>query len=83
MADPEDKHDEPVLLKRADDAIVSDTVFPELPESTLETLADFSGVIESGNSFVQEFRDASGDRFVELVEFSLGARIELNRPLWA
>jgi hypothetical protein len=45
VTDAEDQHDEPFVFKRADKAVVSDLVFPELAQGALKTLTDFSRIV--------------------------------------
>ena len=81
MADAKDEDYKPLMLKRTDDAVVADAVAPQLAESSVERFADFAGIVEFTEPFVQKLRDSAGDGFVELIEFFLSRRIELNRPL--
>jgi hypothetical protein len=82
MPDAEDKYHEPIVIDRADKAVISNAVFPEIAEGAPKSFTDFVRIIESRDSFVKELRDTPSDRSIQPVEFSLRARIELNRPLW-
>jgi len=81
MSDAENQNYKAVVLKRADDAVVSNAIFPELAQSALKPFADSAGIVKPRDSLVQKSGDASSNGFVELVEFYLSGRIELNRPL--
>jgi hypothetical protein len=82
VTDAENKDYKFVVLKRADDAIVSHTVFPELAEGALQAFSDSAGIVEFGDSIVKKFRDTSSDGSVQLVKFPLSGWIDLNRPIW-
>ena len=81
MADAKHENYKALMLKRTDDAMVADAVSPELAKSALETLADASWMVEFAEPFVEKLRDTASDGFVELIEFSLGSGVKLNRPL--
>ena len=82
VTDAQNEYHQSIMLQRTDEAIVSDTVFPELAQCRSQAFADLTRVIELGNSFVQKLRDPAGDGLVETVEFFLSGWIELNRPFW-
>jgi len=52
------------MFQGADEAIVSDPVFPELAECAFESLADLARVVEFGDALVKELRDTTSDRFI-------------------
>jgi hypothetical protein len=71
---------EPIMLERTDEAVVTDTVLPELAQRTLESFADLLWVIEFPDPLVEKFENAASDRFIQLIEFSLRCGLDLNRP---
>jgi hypothetical protein len=46
VADAKDENDKRLVLERADYAVVSNSIFPEFAERPLETLSDFSWIVE-------------------------------------
>jgi hypothetical protein len=80
MADANDDDDQPVVLEGTDQAVVSDTVLPELPQGATKALADSRGIIECRYSLVKELEDAIRYRFVELFQFPTRSGVELNLP---
>ena len=46
VADAEDEYDELVVLRRADNAVVANTVPPELAESTLQAFANLARIVQ-------------------------------------
>ena len=58
---------EPIMLKRTDEAVVTDTVFPELTQGTVQPLADLARIVEFFDAFIEEIEDATSDRRVELL----------------
>ena len=59
------------ILKRTDDAVISDAVPPELAESTLKSFTDLARIFQFGDSITQELEDAIGDRLIEIVQLPL------------
>src|SRR5271169_860640 len=80
MADAENEHYQSILFECANDAVVADTVPPELTESPLQSFANLAGVFEFSDSLVEKPGNTSRDGFIEFVELSLGFWRNLNVP---
>jgi hypothetical protein len=66
MADTENQYHKPVVLQGANKAIISYAVFPEFAQSTLQSLANLTGIVELLHSLAEKIEDPVGNRFVEL-----------------
>jgi len=52
------------MLQGTDEAVVSNTVFPELAQCAFESLADLARVVEFGDALVKELRNPASNRFI-------------------
>jgi len=66
MADTENQDYEPVVFERANDAVISDAIFPEFAQSAVQSLANLTGIVELLHSRAKKIEDPAVDRFVEL-----------------
>jgi hypothetical protein len=66
VTNPENQHYESIIFQRANQAVISDAVFPELAQGTLKSLADLTGIVELFHSLAEKIQDPTGHRFVEL-----------------
>jgi hypothetical protein len=82
---PHAKHEyhQSLVLQGADKAVVAHAIFPELAQGSLESFADFAGIIELPDSLIQKLEDAPCYRLIQPVKFSLGGWVQLNLPLLA
>jgi hypothetical protein len=64
VTDAQNEYYEPIMLERTDEAVVTDTVFPELAQRAFEYLPNLARVVEFGDPLVKELRDTTSDRFV-------------------
>jgi len=62
--DAKNQHHEAVMLQGTDEAVVSNTVFPELAQCAFESLADLARVVEFGDALVKELRNPASNRFI-------------------
>jgi len=81
VADPDHEDAHGRILDVADDAVVADTVFPELAQAgALERLANATGILQLGDAAMQEGQDAACGLRIELAEFLFCGGVELNPP---
>ena len=80
MAHMDDDDDEPVVFQRTNQAVVANSIFPELAERPLEFFADGAGIFQVGDTLVQEPEDSVRDGLVELFQFPAGCGVKLNIP---
>jgi hypothetical protein len=55
VADAENQYHKTVVLKRADNPVIAHTVAPQPNQGALQAFPNLAGVVESSNSFVEEF----------------------------
>jgi hypothetical protein len=81
VADAYDLDAHSFVLNIGDDAVIADAVFPVVAQGgTNERFADAARVVEYGYALAEEFNDAAGNLFVELVKFFLSLFFKLNQP---
>src|SRR5258708_77619 len=76
----DDPNHQLVVLQGADDSIISNAVFPEITQRTLQPLADFPGIVQFLDPAPKKFEDSVGDGFVEFPELLEGVAGEINLP---
>jgi hypothetical protein len=83
MADLDHKHDEFAVLDIADDAVVANTVTPELTQlRALQAICDLSGIIEPGHALFWEFPDALARNRVQFSsDFRTGWRYSIVQAM--
>ena len=67
-------------FREQDQAVVANSIFPELAERPFESFADGAGIIEVGDTLVQESEDSVRDGLVELFQLAAGRGVKLNIP---
>lgn len=80
MSYANDDDDESVIFDGTDQPVVSNAIFPELPQWAMQAFAEGAGIVERSDSLTQELEDTVGDGLVELFQFATGVGVELNRP---
>ena len=81
VSNAKDEHDQAVVLDLADEPVISHTVFPKLPEpGALQGLSNAASIAQLGYSFMEELQDAPGVLGVELAQFPVRSRGNLNLP---
>ena len=68
VADAENKHHEPVVLERADDAVGANSVFPELAERALQSCSDLSRILQFFDALVEKIQNSARDWLVKFVQ---------------
>ena len=59
MSDAEDEHDQTVVFDRADEPVVTHTVFPELSElGAMQCFSDAAWIVQLSHSLMKELQDA-------------------------
>jgi hypothetical protein len=81
MAYADDYNNEAIVFQCADDAIVADPVLPIVAQSPVKAFTDQSRILEACDSLVEKLGDAKRHAFVQPLEFPLGGRLKLNRPI--
>jgi nucleosome binding factor SPN SPT16 subunit len=78
MAYMDDDDNEPVVFQRTNQAVVANSIFPELAERPFEFFADGAWVIQVGDTLVQESEDSVRDGLAELFQLPAGRGVKLN-----
>ena len=74
MADAENQDQYAVVLDLAHEAVITHSVFPELPEEfAVQRFADTARVFKWSNSVAEKFKNAPCDLRVELAYVPIGA----------
>jgi hypothetical protein len=69
MANPENQYHQPVVLDLADEAVVPNTVFPELPHTrALQGFPNAARIVELRYPVMKELQDALGVLRVEFAQ---------------
>ena len=82
MTDADDNDHQAIILNRAHQAVIADSIFPVVAELALQAFSDLARVFQSGLSVEREILDmrrATG--LVQPVKFSYRDGVEFNRPL--
>jgi hypothetical protein len=80
MADCNDHHEQLLILDQRDDAIVPDTVGPELALVAAQQFPELSWITAGDDALLQIVDQSPLNRSVELAQLVAGIRTELNRP---
>src|ERR1700690_3821259 len=80
VTDAEDQHYRAVVLQRANEAVVSDPVFPKLAECALELSSNGSRIIQFFDGLVEKSKNSAGDGLVELIQLLERCWRNLNLP---
>jgi hypothetical protein len=73
MSDPKNKDNHVIVLDSADEAVISHSISPILPETgALEGFSDIARIFQSSYSFVKKFQNAPTVLRVELAKVSVG-----------
>jgi hypothetical protein len=72
VSDAKHQHNQSIVLERADDAVISDAVAPELAKHALKALANLAGIVKLSNPFMEKFQNAAADSSIKLVYLLLG-----------
>jgi len=75
MPNAESQYDQAVIFDPADEPVIPNTVFPELPKPrTVQRFSDASGIVQLRDSVPKELEDAPAVLRVELAKFPVGSR---------
>lgn len=81
VPDFDDKDDELFVLNVAENAVIANTIAPEIPQlRTCKSLANAAWIFELCNPFVQESQNSSRDRGVEVIDVVLCLMRQFNLP---
>ncbi len=73
MSNAEDEHDQAIVFKLADEPVRAYAILPKLPEAgAAQGLSDAAGIVQLGQSFMEEFQKAPAVLCVELAQFPVG-----------
>ena len=75
-----DDDNEPVVFQRTNQAVIANSIFPELAKRPFESFADGAGIVQLRDSLVQEPEDSVRDELVELFKLTAGRGVKLNIP---
>jgi hypothetical protein len=75
MPNAENQHDQAVIFDPANEPVIPNTVFPELPKPrTVQRFSDAAGIVQQGDSVLQELENAPAVLRVEPAKFPVGRR---------
>jgi hypothetical protein len=79
MADAKNQNEQPIVFDLADEPVITNAVFPELPElGAVQSLSDASRIVQSSDAFVEKLQDALALLRVELAQFAVNLGREFN-----
>src|ERR1700733_5260611 len=80
MADTENQYHKPVVFEGANEAVISDAIFPEPAQSALETCSNLPRIVRSSDALAEKLQNSLLDGLVEFIQFLQRCWVELNLP---